>query len=356
MIGNAASLAEFPPAETPQLKNCQDLARKHLDNGIRSLFHELTGLPLQAAWTPTWSHRWSDGDLPAVCSWCHRHAAATLDPAGGCGQTDGDSHHLAGVLKPRQEPNFSTCRLGVRHQWQPLIVRGATLGFLFIQTMDDSENSADDRTRVTAGRHKVEAPKSPCCPPDTVVMRLGTLQRERAGMLLKFVAANVETATLAELNEKALGKTVLEPLEPRYQEISWQQTPRQRLPDLPAKRVESHTCHHHQQIVQRMLDYLQSHYHRPIQLGDVADTLKMNACYLSSLFSTTTGVTFHRHLEELRLAKAKKLLADPVMHICEVAFATGFTSAGTFCRTFKAHTGLSPRAWRDGEQGAIGHS
>ena len=98
--------------------------------------------------------------------------------------------------------------------------------------------------------------------------------------------------------------------------------------ELPAKGAESRRCRRQQHIVQRMLDYLQSHYYRPIQLGDLAGASKMNACYLFSLFSAKTGVTCHRYLEELRMTKAKELLADPVVFIGEVACATGYTSAG----------------------------
>ncbi len=334
MSGDAASLADLPAAETPQLRSCRELARKHLDIGIRSFFHELTGLPLQAVWAPSWTHRGTDGDLPAVCSWCRRYAAAGV----GCGHSNGDSENLAGALSPQPEPGFSTCRLGVWHQWHPMIVRAGTLGFLFIQTMDDSQTVLDGRFREPMGKFKVVARKATCCPPDAVVPRRGTMQRAHAGMLLKMVAASVESATLADLNEAALSTAKLEALKHRHQG------------------AERQACPHQQQIVQRMLGYLQAHYHRPIQLGDVADALKMNACYLSSLFSATTGVTYHRYLQEIRLAKAKELLAHPGTLIGEVACATGFACAGTFCRTFKASTGLSPRAWRDGNLAEIGHS
>ena len=60
-----------------------------------------------------------------------------------------------------------------------------------------------------------------------------------------------------------------------------------------------------------MLDYVHQHYHRPISLDDLASAMKMNASYLSALFSQTTGVTFHQFLEEVRLSKARELLRDP---------------------------------------------
>ena len=356
MVGDSASVAKLPPTETLLLKSCREIARKHLDNGIRSLFHEIAGVELQVTWLSTWPHRWSDGDLPAVCSWCSSHGAANLVLGGELEHNDIDPHHSAGALKPEHEPNFSRCKLGVRHQLHPVTVRGRILGFLFIQTMDGSEKIPDDQAPEPAGDCKATAPKSTCCPPTALVARPGRMQSERAGMLLKLVATHVESATLAELNEAALSKTRLEALELRPQENSWPQTPLHGLPNLPAKNAKRQASPHHQQIVQRILDYLQSNYHRPIQLGDVAEAVKMNTCYLSSLFSATTGVTYHRYLEGLRLAKAKELLADPVMQICEVASATGFANAGTFCRTFKVRTGLSPRAWRDAKQKKYRHS
>lgn len=98
-----------------------------------------------------------------------------------------------------------------------------------------------------------------------------------------------------------------------------------------------------------MLDYLQIHSHRPVQLGEVAAALQMNASYLSSLFSATMGMSFHHYLEELRLTRARELLRDPTRRISEVASDVGYSCPSHFWRAFKAHVGFSPRMWRDGE-------
>jgi two-component system response regulator YesN len=103
--------------------------------------------------------------------------------------------------------------------------------------------------------------------------------------------------------------------------------------------------------VQRALEYVHTNCHRPLQLGDVADALKMNACYLSSLFSHTLRMTFHHYLIELRLAEAKKLLLDPACRVCEVACAVGYASAESFRCAFKAGTGMPPSAWRNNHAG-----
>ena len=124
---------------------------------------------------------------------------------------------------------------------------------------------------------------------------------------------------------------------------------RHRLPDLPESTVQPGLGSHAQKLVEAMLDYVHQHGHRPISLYDLASAMKMNASYLSALFSQTTGVTFHQFLEEVRLSKARELLCDPRNRVGEVADAAGYASPDTFRHAFKAHEGLSPDAWRAGQ-------
>jgi two-component system response regulator YesN len=76
--------------------------------------------------------------------------------------------------------------------------------------------------------------------------------------------------------------------------------------------------------------------------------MKMNASYLCTLFSQTTGVTFHHFLEEVRLTKARALLRDPRNRVGAVAHAAGYASPDAFRHAFRAHEGLSPEDWRAG--------
>ena len=103
---------------------------------------------------------------------------------------------------------------------------------------------------------------------------------------------------------------------------------------------------HTQQIVRRMLDFIHENYSRPMQLSDLAAALEMNAAYLCCLFSTTVGKTFHHYLEDLRLAKARDLLRDPLKRVCEVACAVGYTNPNHFRDIFRSRVGISPSAWR----------
>jgi len=51
-------------------------------------------------------------------------------------------------------------------------------------------------------------------------------------------------------------------------------------------------------------------------------------------------------MRTLRLAEAKRLLADGNRTVLDVALTCGFGSVEHFHRTFRAHHGASPDAWR----------
>jgi len=103
---------------------------------------------------------------------------------------------------------------------------------------------------------------------------------------------------------------------------------------------------HAQRIAQRMVAYVHDHFHRPMSLAQMAAAMKMNAAYLSDLFSRQLGMTFHHYLTEVRMAKARQLLLNPHRRISEVAGAVGYASADQFRHAFKAHAGVPPSQWR----------
>src|SRR5262249_34516317 len=63
------------------------------------------------------------------------------------------------------------------------------------------------------------------------------------------------------------------------------------------------------------------------------------------------GVPPHRYLLTRRIERAKALLTDTDLSITDIAFVTGWSSLGTFGRTFRDITGQSPGAIRPGGRG-----
>jgi AraC-like DNA-binding protein len=58
------------------------------------------------------------------------------------------------------------------------------------------------------------------------------------------------------------------------------------------------------------------------------------------------GVTPHEDLTRLRIARAKRLLADDQVSVTDVCLELGFSSLGSFSTLFAERAGCPPSAWR----------
>ena len=96
-----------------------------------------------------------------------------------------------------------------------------------------------------------------------------------------------------------------------------------------------------------ILAFLDANYGDPdLSLTMVADKFNISVPYLSALFKTSAGVNFSNYVEGLRIEKAKGLLKNTTMNVGEIAAATGYGSANSFCRAFKRVTGDSASEYR----------
>ncbi len=89
------------------------------------------------------------------------------------------------------------------------------------------------------------------------------------------------------------------------------------------------------------------------QLGDPALSVRglakqagCTADYLSHVFRQTTGEALAAFIVRQRMERAAHLLAQSKLAGKEVAWACGFATQSYFVRSFRAHHGLTPQAWR----------
>ncbi len=59
-----------------------------------------------------------------------------------------------------------------------------------------------------------------------------------------------------------------------------------------------------------------------------------------------TELTPYQYFQQLRLARAKELLARPDLRIKDVAGMLNFDNQYYFARSFKIRTGMTPTKWR----------
>jgi AraC-like DNA-binding protein len=94
------------------------------------------------------------------------------------------------------------------------------------------------------------------------------------------------------------------------------------------------------------LDYIQQHYSETLPLKKVARVAGFAANYFSKLFKERERMTFEHYLRNLRIERAKQLLADTDLDAKRVAELSGFRYAPYFSRVFRRVTGQSPGEYR----------
>ena len=93
-------------------------------------------------------------------------------------------------------------------------------------------------------------------------------------------------------------------------------------------------------------EYIHQHYDCDIQAKDIAAVVNLHPVYLQRIFKSNMNQTLTEYMAELRIEKAKMLLARTDVPIIEIADYVGFNSRQYFSALFKKHTGYSPAAYR----------
>lgn len=105
-------------------------------------------------------------------------------------------------------------------------------------------------------------------------------------------------------------------------------------------------------MVKHARQFIDEHQGEDIALGDVARAVHASTFHFCKMFKKATGMTFTHYLSLVRVAKAKKMLANPQLRISEIAYEVGFNSLTHFNRMFRKMTGESPTAFREAITGA----
>lgn len=66
------------------------------------------------------------------------------------------------------------------------------------------------------------------------------------------------------------------------------------------------------------------------------------------VFKKEEGITILQYVNDVKIERAKELLADPERSVKAIAEMTGFGGTGQFIRFFKSKTGKSPQVYRAG--------
>jgi len=96
----------------------------------------------------------------------------------------------------------------------------------------------------------------------------------------------------------------------------------------------------------KAVDYVKQELNSDLQLADLARKVGMSRSYFSRCFRDIVGATFQDYIRDLRIRRAKKLLAQTNKSVSWVASESGYPNERYFSRVFREATGKLPRDYR----------
>jgi AraC family transcriptional regulator len=98
--------------------------------------------------------------------------------------------------------------------------------------------------------------------------------------------------------------------------------------------------------VRKVTAYMREHLDEPVGLDVLAGLAGLSRFHFCTAFRQATGATPHAWLVNVRIERARQMLADPEMPVTEVALAVGYETPSSFAAAFRKVTGTTPSAWR----------
>lgn len=99
--------------------------------------------------------------------------------------------------------------------------------------------------------------------------------------------------------------------------------------------------------IERVFEFIEQNYHRPLELKEVASALGYSPAYLTNLVRQKTGRTVKQWIIARRMDRARQLLLNTERSITQIAQKTGYVDTGYFIRQFRQLHGTSPHSWRN---------
>ncbi|MDD2957654.1 MAG: response regulator [Lachnospiraceae bacterium] len=100
-------------------------------------------------------------------------------------------------------------------------------------------------------------------------------------------------------------------------------------------------------VIQKIKNLVEKEYMRDVSLDYVAGKVHLAPAYVSYIFKKETGKTLVKYITDIKMEKARTLLAEETLKIVEIARACGYENQSYFNRTFKNYYGVTPKQFRE---------
>jgi AraC-like DNA-binding protein/ActR/RegA family two-component response regulator len=120
---------------------------------------------------------------------------------------------------------------------------------------------------------------------------------------------------------------------PRVAQLAHVEMPR----DLPIQPIPPEVAR-----LQPALRYVAANYHQRLSAHAVAKACGLSRFEFSRRFRNTFKTTFREYLLRVRIAEARRFLAEGRVSITGIAYSVGFNDGSHFARMFRRYTGMLP--------------
>jgi two-component system response regulator YesN len=99
-------------------------------------------------------------------------------------------------------------------------------------------------------------------------------------------------------------------------------------------------------LLKEILNYINENFEKKIQLFAIAKMFFINPNYLSQLFKTNLNTSFTDYVTNLKIEKAKQLIENSDLTMCEISEQVGYDDYFHFSKVFKKKMDVSPSSFK----------
>lgn len=99
-------------------------------------------------------------------------------------------------------------------------------------------------------------------------------------------------------------------------------------------------------VISRAVVEINANLHKKLRLTELAESYYLSYVQFSRRFKAAVGTTVQDYITEMRIKKAKALLADSDLTVKEIAVSCGFANEYYFSNFFRSHQSISPSEFR----------
>lgn len=113
-------------------------------------------------------------------------------------------------------------------------------------------------------------------------------------------------------------------------------------------RQEQHSFVHalRDKRIKKALEFIHESPEKPWTIENLASNVGMSRAAFSKKFTLLVGQTVFTYLSNLRIQKAKEMIATTMLFIDDIALEVGYESERAFTKTFSKYVGMTPKQFR----------